>query len=409
MHNFRVTLLGACLGLFVSAIAARAQVPVLPFEPGTGNLRLGPVRVHPFLGVAELYDDNLFLQPRDTKDDFITVVSPGLTFHLPVGRHDFTVGYRADFLEFARFSHENTVRHDGKVGLLGKYPGGLSWYAQDEALRTNERPNTEQEPLIERTQNNATVGAEYAFADRWAAGVDYYNTIYDYGNQQPLPDGTRRDYGTQLNRMEQLVTTDLYYLIQPKTALLAEYGYGKINFASDVTAADRDSTVYLGRAGVRGEITSKLTALAKLGYQQLDFDNHARKNFEGFVASVDLVYLPRERTKIDLLVDRSTPVASFVSQGDAFFVSNSVTLTIQQMLGDRMRGFVSGTFANNSYEQSSRSDDYYAGAVGLNYQIREYLGVSAAYLYARRNSSGTPGLDFDYSENRVFVAATAAL
>ncbi|MFI5394724.1 MAG: outer membrane beta-barrel protein [Candidatus Binatia bacterium] len=409
MRNSLATLLSACVALLVSATVVRAQVPVLPFESGQGNLRLGPVRVHPFLGVAELYDDNLFLQPTDKKDDFITVLSPGLTFHLPLGRHDFTIGYRADFLEFARFSQENTVRHDGKVGLRGKYPGGLSWYAQDEALRTNERPNTEQDPLIERTQNNAAVGTEYAFANRWAAGVDYYNTIYDYGNQQPLPDGTLRDYGTQLNRMEQLVTTDLYYLVQPKTALLVEYGYGKINFSSDATAADRDSTVHLGRAGVRGEITSKLTALVKLGYQTLDFDNHTRKNFEGFVASVDLVYLPAERTKIDLLIDRSTPVASFISQGDAFFVSNSVTLTIQQVLRNRMRGFVSGTFANNSYEQSARSDDYYAGAVGLNYQIEEYLGVSAAYLHARRNSSGTPGLDFDYNENRVFVAATAAL
>jgi len=401
-------LIAAYVALSTSAVAY-GQVPALPFEPGKGNLRLGPVRLHPYLGVAELYDDNIFLQPDDEKGDFITIISPGLTLQLPVRRHEITVGYRADILEFARYSQENTVRHAGKVALRGKYPGGLSWYAQDEALRTNEQPNTEQDPLVERTQNNANLGAEYAFANRWSAGIDYANSIYDYENQQPLPDGSLRDYGTQLNRMEQLISTDLYYRLQPKTSLLVEYGYGMVDFDAPATARDRDSVIHLVRAGIRGDLTYKITALAKLGYEVLDFDNRARSGFDGFVASVTVSYLPRDRTKIDLIIDRSTPVSSYVSEGDAFFVSQSVTLSIQQVLGRRWRALLAGTVGHNSYDESSRSDDYYAGTLGLHYQIREYLGVSAAYLYARRDSGGTPGQDFDYGENRFFIAVVAAL
>lgn len=410
MRQFRTVLCAACVIFFASYTpASHAQLSVVPFEPGRGNLRLGPLRIHPFLGVAEVYDDNVFLQPAHETGDFITVISPGLTLQLPVRRHEVSAGYRADILEFARLSQESTVRHDGKLGFRGKYPGGLSWYAQDQVLQTNEQSNTEEDPLIERTQNNATAGAEYAFAHRWAVGVDYANTIYDYKNQQPLPDGTLRDYGTQLNRMEQLATADLYYLIQPKSALLVEYGYGKVDFASAATASDRDSIIHLARAGVRGDLTSKITALVKLGYQVLDFDNRARDDFGGFVASVNIAYIPRDRTKIDLLVDRSTPVASFVSEGDAFFVSQSVSLTVQQVIRSRIRVLLSGTFGHNSYERSSRSDDFYAGSIGVTYRIREYLGISAAYRYTRRNSGGTPGQDFDYGDNRFFVAVIAAL
>ena len=103
------------LGLVTSATVTVAQIPNQPFEAGKGNLRLGPVRIHPFLSVGEMYDSNVFLQPTDTQYDFITVISPGFILNLPAGRHQLTVGYRNDILEYARFPQESNVRYTGQL------------------------------------------------------------------------------------------------------------------------------------------------------------------------------------------------------------------------------------------------------------------------------------------------------
>ncbi len=389
----------------LSAGAVHAQIPQLPFEPGTGNLRVGPVRVHPFVGVGELYDDNVFLQPRAKRDDFITVITPGIVLHLPLRQHELALGYRAEALQFARIENEDTVRHTGRVQLKGRYPGGLSWYVQDEAKRTNERPNTEIEPLIDRDQNDGGAGFEYAFADRWAVGADYLNTVYDYRNQQPIPGGAIRDFGTELDRMEQLGTVDLFYLVQPKTALLVEYGYGEASYFAQRTARERDNITHLARAGLRGDLTAKITALVKMGFQRKDFDNREKPDFDGFVASGSVRYQPRERTLVTFLVDRSVPEASFRSLGDEFYVSELFVLRADQVLGEKIRAYAEGSVANHDYQRSIRNDDFYGGTVGLRYDIQPYLYVAVQYLFERRDSN----LDFDYTDNRIFLTVMGRL
>lgn len=389
-------------------VAWGQDIPALPFEPGKGNLKLGPVRVHPFAALGELYDDNVFLKPRDKRDDFITVISPGLVLGLPVGRHAVAIGYRADIVEFAELSREDNVRHTGRVQANGDYPGGLSWAVQDEVKRTNERADTEIEPLIEHTRNDGSLEAEYAFADRWSAGVGYQNTVYDYDNQPALagePTGAR-DYGTALNRMEQLGTVDLYYRVQPKTALLIEYGYGNVSYFDDGVAAARDNVIQRALVGVRGELTSKVTALVKAGYQGKHFDDGAQADFDGAVAIGTVQYQPTDYTRVTLLLDRSTPESSFRARGDEFYVNQGVTVRAEHVLNDRVRTYVEGFFADHDYQTSTRNDDLYGGVAGVRYQVHDYVGVSAEYLFVRRDSNIA---GFDYPSNRVFLRVMVAM
>jgi len=384
---------------------AYAQLPPQRFEAGKGNLRLGPVRIHPFFALGELFDSNVFLQPTDTQSDFITVISPGLILNLPVKQHQFTLGYRADILEFARLTQENTVNHTGQFRAEAHYAGGWSWYVEDQPLRTTERPNTEFDPLIERTQNNGALGTEYRLADRWAVGADYLNVYYDYDNFPPP-----EDYGTQLNRIEQYGSGDLYYLLQPKTALIGEFTYGDIAYINDGTATVRNNVNYFGRVGIRGRVTSKLTTTAKLGYQAKLFDNPTQKDFDGFVATGEIDYQPTDWTLLTLLFDRSTQEASYLVEGDDFYINNSVTLTVEHVLksNEKVRGFVSATYANADYVVSPRNDNFYAASTALSYQIQDWVGVSLQYLFARRDSTGTP-FDFDYTDNRVFLRCLVGL
>jgi putative beta-barrel porin BBP2 len=394
----------------LTSVTAQAQIPPQRFETFKGNLALGPVHVHPFLAVGELFDSNVFLQPTDTQSDFVTVISPGAILNLPVTQHQFTLAYRADILQFARLTQENTVNQTGQFRGEGHYGSGWSWYLDDQALRTTERPNTEFDALIPRTQNNGALGVEYRFADRWAAGANYLNVYYDYDNLPPTSDGTPQDYGTELNRIEQYASPVLFYLLQPKTTLLAEFTYGDISYINDVTASIRNNVNYFGRVGVRGRITSKITTTAKLGYQAKNFSNPNQKDFDGFVATGQIDYQPSDWTLITFLFDRSTQEASYIVQGDDFYINDSFTLALDHVFksNEKLRGFVSATYANATYVVSSRNDNFYAVTTAATYQIQDWLGVSLQYLFAVRDSSGTP-FDFDYTDNRVFLRVLMGL
>ena len=44
----------------------------------------GPVRLHPFMGVAEMYTDNVF-RTNSKRSDFFTTLAPGIQAQLPIG------------------------------------------------------------------------------------------------------------------------------------------------------------------------------------------------------------------------------------------------------------------------------------------------------------------------------------
>ncbi|HNP30394.1 MAG TPA: hypothetical protein PKK23_15205, partial [Nitrospirales bacterium] len=45
---------------------------------GGDGLKVGPVQLHPFFGVAEVFTDNVFRRKTDRKSDFLTTLAPGL-------------------------------------------------------------------------------------------------------------------------------------------------------------------------------------------------------------------------------------------------------------------------------------------------------------------------------------------
>ena len=74
---------------------------------------VGPLKLHPFLGVAEIYTDNAFKTKANRQSDFIHTVSPGVQAQLKLGRrHRFVVDYRASQQFSQRFSNNNVLSQD---------------------------------------------------------------------------------------------------------------------------------------------------------------------------------------------------------------------------------------------------------------------------------------------------------
>ncbi len=78
-----------------------ATQPIIQEE----GILAGPVRLHPFMGVAEMYTDNVF-RTNSKRSDFFTTLAPGIQAQLPIGRHIFVADYRTNL----QFYHRTPVQ-----------------------------------------------------------------------------------------------------------------------------------------------------------------------------------------------------------------------------------------------------------------------------------------------------------
>jgi hypothetical protein len=104
-----------------------------PLYPGSfsqiipdDGLLVGPVRLHPFMGVAEMYTDNVLRTHDNRRSDFSTTLGPGIQARLPfAGRHDFIVDYRTN-IQFYERTPSNDVQDQTASGRFRfDFPGGL--------------------------------------------------------------------------------------------------------------------------------------------------------------------------------------------------------------------------------------------------------------------------------------------
>ena len=158
-------------------------------EPGKGNIKLGPVEVHPFLGLTETYSDNVYRNYGNlpSESDIITTLSPGIQFLLPLQRHSIQLGYQADINWYASNSNTNYTNQKGGGAINLDFVGGLifnlSDYYSDLHIprKAKTGDNSANDPFrdLPYTTNDFNVMAKYRFVDRWAVEGRYNN--YDWG------------------------------------------------------------------------------------------------------------------------------------------------------------------------------------------------------------------------------------
>lgn len=360
-------------------------------------LDFGAFRVHPFLSLKEEFQSNVFQTARDEQDDFITTIIPGFAAEMRLpGRHSLKGGYRAEILRFSELDRQDTVHHIANLALGLDFPGGLLIDLREQFQRTSEPPNSELTGRIERNQNDLAAGVEYRLADRFSAGLDYTFTIVEFRDRELAI----------LDRDEHLIGVTGFYRVQPKTALLLQYAHRVKNFD---TATERGALSNLVLAGVRGELTAKVTTLFKIGWEGREPDQSGRRDFSGLVLSGNVAWQATPRTLLTLVADRSLQESSFAEND--FFEATSGTLTLAQTVTPKLTVTASGTLGLNDYPNEAtvgtvtkeREDTLIRVAAGLSYRIQRWLAVGADYAFTNRNSNFN---DFDFDDHRVSAIVT---
>ena len=383
--------------------------------PGKGNIKVGPVEVHPFVGVAETYNDNIYQSYGGLKkeSDYITTLSPGIQLLLPVRRHSFQLDYRADMNWYAKNDETNYTNQTGGGAINLEFPGGLNFsisnYYSDAVIPRKGKEVTgisgaaDANRELPYNANDFNARAKYRFVDRWAAEVRYNN--YDYRYKQAIDeDGT-------FNR--NLYGGSLYYRFTPKVDALVDYNYSTVDYK---TTPINDNTNHSAYLGLSFDPTAKLNGYLKLGWAEKDYEEDQpgrTKSFSAFSTLVDLTYnmsryhiltLKGNRI-IEEDVDTNAPFTTTdFSLGYRHFLAWNEKVSLNANLGYGTKKFEKAT-TDADGTLKIRDDKKWYGGAGIGYAPQRWLSLGLNYTYTRDKSNF---INYDYKENKVILSALIA-
>ena len=346
------------------------------------DLGLPGFKITPFLSERIEYETNVFQVASGAQGSTIFKTIPGFTLELPFGRHRFDLGFRTEILRYVSLGSQNTENYFVLARAAFDFPGGLKFSLKEDFAHTNDPPNSELTGPIQSSTNVLTPTIEYAITRRYSIGLEYAWTHVSFAQDSGV---------TELDRDEHLVALTGFYKVQPKTDLLVGFAYGRKNFDND---EDRNLNRYIGYVGVRGDITSRLSSTLRVGIESRQPDKDNLTSFTGLVANGEITYLPTERTKLTLYLERSTQESQF--QSNLWYLANLASLSVEHFFTSKLvaTGRVYGgsnDYPDKSVKVNLSSDwrtDWLVGAfVGAEYQIQKWLAVSADYSFTRRESN----------------------
>ncbi len=384
--------------------------------PGTGNIKAGPVEIHPFLQFTETYSDNIYYNYGGLKkeSDFITTLSPGIRFILPVKTHSFQLDYRADANWYARNSETNYINQIGGGLFKLEFPAGLSFNFSDyfahatiprkgKGLSWWTPPSLDPYRELPYNANDLNARATYRFLDRWAVEARYNNYNYKYIH----------DYDRDGNYNRNLFGGSLFYRFTPKIDALLDYNFSTVKYK---TATIDDNTNHSAYLGVAFDPTAKLNGYLKLGWGMKNYKQDLANRNNSFSTPSTLIDLNYNLSPYHIFtlkgnwviaedVDTNAPMTSTdFSFGYRHILKWHEKISLHANVGHGTKRFKAPTTDADGATKTRDDKRWYTGA-GTAYTLKPWLSFSLNYIYTNNHSNF---IDYNYRENKVYFNAMIA-
>ena len=382
------------------------------------------------------YDDN-YAVGGNQKGSFGLEVSPTISLNVPLQQTEFGLRYT-----YGLFYYQQ--RQDMGVDAFDQTHQMELWldHAFNERWRANVTDSfaVGQEP--ELLQPNQGVGqavpyriqgdnmanhANFTLNTEWtrllSTALHYGNNFYDYqnsGGNAIVP-----SYAGILNRVEQNVSLDFQWTIQPETMAFIGYNFSLVNYTGGEQIAvnplsplpymsdSRDLMSHTAYVGVNHQFTANLSAMVKGGVSYTDSYNDPQNStsLSPYAdLSVSYTYIPGSYVQVGLT--HQINATDVVLPGlDGSLTQNQESTVVYadinhrftpKLLGTVIGRFSSSTFNGGAYNNSS--DEAYGLGINLNYQINRHFSTDLGYNYDDL-VSGIAGRSYD--RNRVYIGLTA--
>ncbi len=401
------------------------------FLPGDG-LKVGPVQIHPFLGVAETYTDNVFRTNKRRRSDFLTTIAPGVQALLPFGgKHSFLVDYRAGQFLYSKFSGNNALAQNAIGHITLDFPGGL-------------RIDVDQNFVSGFDNRGSEVDSQQVDITKWNSNT-FRTTAQFVGNKIGVRGGVRytqldyRNNGQDRPRDRNNAAANFTVFVPASATTSALLGV----FVSDQDYSENkqlDSFAYGVFTGFRLAPSRQLSGEINVGYTILNFDRAPvvpgplipdtnPLNPGGFIRDpadratqlLDQGLSLGGKQQKALFIDGSLrwrPMSGLsflfrpfrLIQQSAVFNTSTFTQTgavfrARKRLNDRLYILGSLSYRNNDFEEG-RTDNRYSFRTSLDYRTVKWLGFRLAYAYQRRFANQTI---FRFNANTISFSIQAFL
>lgn len=354
-----------------------ACTPAIAFDLGQW---VPGLKVSPFLSQRIEYETNVFQTPSNSKDDIIFKTIPGFVADYTFGAHSLSAGYRAEILRYLDLTNQDTVHHIAVGQLRLDFPRTLLTL-KDDFTRTSDPPGTELTGRILSTTNALKPEGEYRLTPSFSTGLKYSWTRVRFDDQV---------IATRIDRDEHVIGASVFWKFVPKGDVFVSYSFGRVIFD---TATDRDYIAHSITAGLRGDITSKLSSSFYVGYTRQDADRSSRESFNGLVLGGDYVYRPTERITLTLSTQRARQESTFGTT--VFYVTNSGSLSAQYQilpkvtLSARLGGGLNDYSRKETADGKTdfRQDSFLLAGAQAEYDIQRWLRMGLEYLRISRDSN----------------------
>jgi Uncharacterized protein conserved in bacteria len=386
-------------------------VPIVAEE----GLRAGPLRLHPFMGVAEMYTDNVF-RTNAKRSDFFTTLAPGIQTQLPfAGRHVFVADYRTNIQLYHRTPSNNVQDQTASGRFQFNLARSMTLDLQGEhKLGHDPRGSALDLQALEPnkwTTNSFTGRAAYEGGQ--VGGVLTVQTMrWTYLNNAQ---GSIRD------RLSNYAGMTLSGKVFPNTSALLDFSVRQEIYDEN---KNLDNAMYTISTGARWDISGITSGEFLVGYQFLNF-TRAQVNQSGPLLSLfrrdqdsadnlffmgNLKWNPLPRLVVSIQPYRT--IQQTVVFGTSFFTATGVNLSAVHSLSERVDLTANLGYENDDFSTPAgavaitppRTDNLKNVAIGLNYRAVKWIGTSLQYIFEDRSSSVE---QFNYQANTAMISVQA--
>jgi hypothetical protein len=387
----------------------------------------------PRLSVSEVYDDNIDLDSTDEKSDFITTVSPGITFDALSENQDILVRYAPTFAWYGKYDDNDTVRHSGTLQVDRDLTQHLAFNMTDTYIKSEE-PIEETVGVegVRRTRNTyqrntGSAALRYIFGTENACVFGYDHSWLE-NNDITLDDGTiQNPFGS------------VTYWFNIKDGMELDYEFTQAIFWRDEAPAERDDYKGYG-AGIRyiRRFTPHSTGSLRGHFTDRRFERTI-EDYQVYDGSVDFEhafsphlsaaagggYFLQKREVSDDVTGYSYHVSlikavergSFNFQGrggwdEAYLDAEQrgfirfweLSANVNYQLLERLSGYVDGSYRRDK-DEVSREWETWSGRCGMSWVFGRWYSLALDYTHLERDDD----VDFeDYRVNRVMLILSAS-
>jgi len=348
------------------------------------------------LTVGGDYDDNIFLEPRGSReDDFIWAFAPTVGIQVGDmlrGSNYFLLTYTPTFVVFTDHSDNNSVEHAVDLKFvrqtdIWKFSSNFDFMSLNGAS----------DPLRDISGNpvGENIG-ERVDRQLYTLGLDYNYKVSDKTSIDLGFSGTGVHYLAFLDTVDLVSQDYLDFAVSDKTSIGLGVGIGYAK-----TEGSRNQIYEQPLARFRYLATSKLAFEVHGGaeFRQIDGGGDAVNGIFGL--SLDFVL--SERTSFNLSGYRNVNPASFEANSD--YTTTGVRATVAQQVHGKLYANLAIGYENSQYHSigdnvllQDRTDDYFYVRPSIQYQLGGNGAVEVFYEY--RSNDSTYAFD-QFDNNRV--------